>query len=63
MGHFLSCLVPSLKEGGDARPAALRAAVPDPTGRTAQRSAFPSLHPVRPRSDTRFAALGAAVPV
>ena len=26
---------------------ALRAAVPGPTGRTAQRSAFPCLHPVK----------------
>ena len=63
MGRFLSSLVPPLKESGDTLPAALRAAVPGPTGRTAQRSAFPGLHPVRPRSDTRFAALGAAVPV
>ena len=40
MGQFLSCLVASLEESGDAPPAALRAAVPGPTGRTAQRSAF-----------------------
>ena len=63
MGRLLSSLVASLKESGDTLPAALRAAVPGPTGRTAQRSAFRSLDPVRPSSDTRFAARRAAVPV
>ncbi len=57
MGHFLSCVVPSLKEGGDASPAALRAAMP-----AGGRVPWP-VHRARPSSDTRFAALGAAVPV
>ena len=43
--------------------AALRAAVPGPTGRTAQRSAFPCPRPVRAGSDTPPAGLRPAVPV
>ena len=59
---------------GTVRFAALRAAVPAPTGRTGRRSAFPCLRGVMlggvraergvmtGRGTVRFAALGAAVP-
>ena len=56
MGHFLSCVVPSWKEGGDASPATLRAAMP-----AGGRVPWPASREAR--SDTRFAALGAGAPV